>query len=112
MLSYHKNAERPVAGLWIFGDDGDLIDFSSGDWTFTLKIGNPGQAALLTKSTGITGAAGAGVAPTGTPNIAITWAAGDLNLTPGVYLWQLVATTAPALDRVFTGPITIRDVVT
>ena len=110
MLLYHKSAERPALKLWLLDDDGTLIDFSSG-WTFSFKIGRLGAAALLTKTTNITGGAGAGVEPTGTPNVLITWTAGELNLTAGIYEWQLTCTTS-ALDRVFAGRIQILDVVT
>lgn len=110
-LTYAKTADRPAAEGWIFDDDGALIDFSSGSYSYQLKIGNPGSAALLTKTSGITGAAGAGVEPTGTPNIVITWSAGELAITPGTYTAQLTATIS-SLDRVYSGVITILDVVT
>jgi hypothetical protein len=109
-LVYKKSADRPACEGWIFDDDGTLIDMSSG-YTYSLKIGNPGSAALLTKTTNITGAAGSGVEPTGTPNVTITWVAGELALTPGVYGVELTA-TASSLDRVFTGSFTVLDVIT
>lgn len=108
-LSYASTAERPDAHLWIFDDDGTLIDFSTG--TFSLKIGHAGTAAILTKSTGITGAAGAGVEPSGTPNVVIVWTAGELALTPGRYSGQLTWTVS-SKDRVFTVSFQILDVVT
>jgi hypothetical protein len=108
-LRYAKTADRPAAEGWIFDDDGSLVDLSA--YTLVLKVGNPGSAALLTKSSGITGAAGAGVEPTGTPNVVITWSAGELAITPGTYTAQLTA-TASSLDRVYMGTITILDVVT
>ncbi len=107
---YRKSAERPSASLWLFDTNRTLIDFSSG-YTFSLKIGTPGSTALLTKTTGITGAAGSGSDPTGTPNVVIAWTAGELNIAPGVYAWELTCTTG-GLDRVFAGDITIRDVIT
>lgn len=109
-LSYHSTADRPAAELWLFDDDGTLIDFSSG-YTFSFKIGKPGSAALLTKTSSITGAAGAGTEPDGTPNVTVTWSAGELALTPGSYVWQLTATNS-SLDRVFSGPFVVLDVVT
>jgi hypothetical protein len=109
-LTYRSTAERPAAKLWVFDDDGTLIDFSSG-YTFVFKIGVVGSAALLSKSTGITGAAGAGVEPTGTPNVTVTWSAGELALTPGDYGWQLTATTS-SLDRVFFGDFKITGTIT
>lgn len=109
-LRYAKSAERPALKLWLLDDDGSLIDFSSG-YTFSFKIGQVGSAALLDKSSGISGATGAGTEPTGTPNVTVTWTAGELSLTPGTYTWQLTATTS-GLDRVFQGSIVILDVVT
>lgn len=109
-LRYYKNAERPEVKLWLVDDDGTLIDFSSG-YTFSFKIGNVGSTALLTKTSGITGAAGVGVEPTGTPNVTVTWAAGELAIAPGSYAWQLTCTTT-SLDRVFSGTFKIQDTIT
>ena len=109
MVSYHQGAERPALSLWLHDDDGDLIDFSSG-YTFEFKIGSPGETAALTKTTGIAGAAGAGTEPDGTPNVTVTWAEDELDLTPGTYGWQLKATTS-SLDRFFVGVLTILDVI-
>ena len=101
-LAYYLTADRPDIQLWILDDDGALIDFSSG-YTFAFKIGIRGQAADLTKTTGITGAAGAGTEPSGTPNVVIAFTAGELDgLTAGRYHWQLRATTG-GLDRVYQG---------
>lgn len=99
-LRYHQGAEEPDCKLWLQDDDGTLIDFSSG-YAFEFKVGEAGSV-LLTKSSGIVGAAGAGVEPTGTPNITVSWSAGDLAITPGAYSWQLKATTG-GLDRYFGG---------
>jgi hypothetical protein len=106
---YNQNAERPALALWLLDKAGSLIDFSSG-YTFSFKIGERGATALLTKTTNITGAAGSGAAPTGTPNVTVTWVAGDLNLTPGVYLWQLTATTS-SIDRIYEGTFVILDAI-
>jgi hypothetical protein len=105
-FTYHRHAERPAAKMWLVDDDGTLIDLSG--YSHVFKIGNPGSTALLTKSSNITGAVGAGVEPTGTPNVTITWAAGDLDIAPGVYSWQLKSTSS-ALDRVFEGSFHILD---
>jgi hypothetical protein len=110
VVRYHTTAERPSLGLWLIDDDGELIDFSSG-YTFALKIGDRGSAALLAKTSGITGAAGSGVEPTGTPNVSVEWTAGELDITPGVYTGQLTATVS-GLDRVFEFRFEIIDVVT
>jgi hypothetical protein len=104
-VRYYSTAERPALELWLLDDDGSLINFASG-YTFVFKIGVPGETALLTKSSGITGAAGAGNEPTGTPNVTITWSAGELAILSGSYTGQLTATTS-SLDRVFAFPFTI-----
>jgi hypothetical protein len=106
-FSYHRNAERPGAKMWLFDDDGSLIDLSSG-YDFVFKIGNPGATALLTKNSNITGAVGSGVEPTGTPNVFLSWSTGELDIEPGVYSWTLKATTS-SLDRVFAGSFVILD---
>ena len=109
-VSYHSTADRPALELWLLDDDDTLIDFSSG-YTFSFEIGTPGTTALLTTTTGVTGAAGAGTEPTGTPNIVVTWTAGQHALAVGTYVGQLTATTG-GLDRVFAFPFSITDVVT
>ncbi len=108
-VQYFSTADRPGLKLWIYDDDGTLIDFSSG-YTFVFKIGVPGTTALLTKSAGIAGALGAGIEPTGTPNVVVTWTAGELALAVGSYVGQLTATTS-SLDRVFSFPVDILEVV-
>jgi hypothetical protein len=105
-FTYHRNAERPAAKMWLFDDDGTLIDMSG--YTFSFKIGNPGVAALLTKTSNITGGAGEGIEPTGTPNITVTWAAGELDIEPGIYTWQLKASDS-SMDRVFAGSFAVLD---
>jgi hypothetical protein len=76
------------------------------------KIGLRGSAALFTKSTGITGAAGAGTEDTGTPNVTVAFTAAELDgVTAGKWLWQLRATSS-SLDRIFDGPLTLLDVIT
>lgn len=109
-ISYHKGAERPSLGLWLVDDDGALVDFSTG-YTFSFKIGTPGTAATVTKTSGITGAAGAGSAPTGTPNVTVAWVADELDITAGRYTWQLTCTSS-SLDRIYSGTFYIVDVVT
>lgn len=108
-ITYYKNAEDPSTRIWWLDDDGSLIDMSAvGSWS--LKIGNPGEAALVTKTSGITGAAGDGVEPSGTPNVVIVWAAGELNISAGIYVMQLVATTT-GRDRTMTCPFRILNTV-
>lgn len=96
-LRWTSGAERPGLNLWWYDDSGALIDFSSG-YTFTLKIGPRGSTALLEKTSNIVGAVGAGTEPSGTPNVVVTWATGDLAIAAGVYCLELKATSSGA-DR-------------
>jgi hypothetical protein len=108
----YKTGERPDLQLWLLDDDGTLIDFSSG-YTFAFKIGRPGSAAEYTKTSNITGAAGAGTEPDGTPNITMTFTAAELDdvtANPN-YIGQLRATTS-SLDRLFQFPVEVKDVIT
>ena len=110
-LAIYRTAERPAIKLWLQDDDGALIDFSTG-YTFEFKIGRPGAAADLTKTTAIAGAAGSGTETSGTPNLTISFTAGELDaLTPGSTTGQVKATTGD-LDRFFAFPVIIKAVVT
>lgn len=104
-LTYKRGAALPNAELWLYDDDETSLDLSSG-YTFEFKIGALGAAAVLEKTTGITGAAQAGVRPTGTPACTINWAAGDLDIPAGRYVWELIATSGGE-DRFFHGTFTI-----
>jgi hypothetical protein len=107
-----KTGERPDIKLWLEDDDGTLINFASG-YTFVFKVGLAGSAAVYTKSTNITGAAGAGAEPDGTPNVTMTFTAGELDsvaASPG-YTGQLRATNS-SLDRLFQFPVEVKDVIT
>lgn len=100
--SYIQGAELPDLLIAWRDSANNLIDFSSG-YTFVLKLGTPGSAAALTKSTGITGAATS-------PNVTIVWAvAAELNtLAPGHYPAHLVATrTSDSKQRVFPFGVTV-----
>jgi hypothetical protein len=111
-LTVFRTAERPDLQFWLLDEDEALIDLSTG-YTFVFKVGAPGQAASFTKSTGITGAAGSGVEPSGTPNLTLTFTSSELDsLTKGTYKWQLRATTGASLDRVWQGVFVVKDVIT
>ncbi len=107
-FTYHRSAERPNAKLWLFDDDGALIDFTG--YSFSFKIGTPGSDAVLTKTTNIAGATGAGSEPSGTPNVVLVWEDGELNITPGVYAWQLTC-TGSSVDRLFEGTFKVLDTI-
>ncbi len=106
-LIYTRGAVLPACKLWVLDDDDTLIDLSTA--TFQTKIGNRGNAALKTKSSGISGAVGAGVEPTGTPNCTITWVSGDLDVAPGNYDLEIKATIG-ASPRFFHRRLTIENV--
>ena len=111
-LQYYKTAERPDLKFWFQDDDGTLLNFASG-YTFSFKLGAVGSAATFTKTTGITGGAGAGAEPTGTPNVTVSFTAGELAAVPAkAYTWQITATTAGSLDRVYSGLFRLLDVIT
>jgi len=95
-VEYTIGAELPDIAISWTSESGAVIDFSTG-WTFTVKVGNPGETALLTKTTTITGAAVA-------PNLTIAWAAGELDAV-GSGAWQCQITahnTASNKDRIRT----------
>lgn len=83
---YLAGSDLPNLEIEWLDSDGAAIDFATGH-TFSLKVGVPGATALVTKTSGITGAATS-------PNVTIAWATtGELNtLTPGVYDADLTAT--------------------
>jgi hypothetical protein len=109
-LRYFRTAERPDLKFWLLDDDGALVNLASG-YTFTFKIGTPNATAVLTKTTGITGAAGTGTSSSGTPNLVVSFTAGELDsLAVRQYTWQIRA-TATSLDRIWQGKITIADVI-
>lgn len=86
--AYTQGADLPDLTLEWRDSDGSLLPFATG-WTFQLKLGTPGSAAALTKTTGIT--------PADTsPNVTIAWpTSAELNtLTPGYYHAELTATRA------------------
>lgn len=106
-VTYTQGAELPDLTIEWKDTAGNLIDFSSG-YTFVLKLGVPGAAATLSKSTGITGAATS-------PNVTVAWAtSGELNtIATGFYHAHLNATrTSDQKLRVFKFGLTVDPAVT
>lgn len=86
-FEYPSGAQLDDLRIAWFDPAGNLRQFASG-WTFSLKVGVAGSAAVFTKTSGITGA-------NTRPNITVAWAtSGELaSLTVGtVYQFQLTAT--------------------
>jgi hypothetical protein len=67
-----KGTELPNINITWYDPAGALYNFSAG-WTFNIRIGNPGQAALVTPT-----AVGAATAP----NLVISFAANALDTIP------------------------------
>ena len=93
---YYEGAELPDAVVsWFEG--GQLVDLP-GPLSFEARIGREGQPAVVTKTSGITGAATA-------PNLTIQWDPGELDpLTPGRWTITIVAGGAGGRDRVMQAP--------
>lgn len=87
-LSYNRGVTAPSARLWIFDDDGTLIDLTGA--TLSVKIGARGATPKTTKASGVTGGLGAGTEPDGTPNVTIVWSGSELDIAPGIYLMQVI----------------------
>lgn len=84
-VEYFKGSELPNIELTWNDSDGALRDFSTG-WTFVARVGTSGAAALVQKTTGITGGNTA-------PNVVISWDTSELaSLTPGEYVVDVIAT--------------------
>lgn len=105
-IQYYKGAELPDAEITWLDADGNVINFSTG-YTFQVKIGITGSAAIITKTTGVTGSAVA-------PNITISWDVDELNtIATGTYNMDIKANlTATSKDRIQSTSITILGVVT
>jgi len=101
-FEYVVGADAPSLGLFV-RENGTLLDLSSG-YTFSLKVVTAaGSAAEFTKTSGISGAAGSGLPPSGTPNVTIQWAtSGELNSLSAStrYLAQLTITGGDSRQRI------------
>ncbi len=88
-VEYIVGADLDDLGLFVRANR-QLIDLSSGH-SFTLIVGDGSSGTGgFTKTTSMTGAAGSGTPPSGTPNLVVTWeTTGELNNLTG-------ATTYPA----------------
>lgn len=111
-MRYGRGATRPDLNLWLYDDDGKLIDFSTG-FTFVLRIGDRGYPAKKEKTTGFVGGPGTGNEDLegSDPNLRIQWAVGDLDITPGEYTFQLNADSGGSNPRYFFDDFEILDVV-
>lgn len=108
-LEYPAGAVLGDTGLWLRDGKQALVDLST-DYTFEIKVYD-GNGTKFTKTDNITGAAGSGSEPDGTPNLTIAWdTTGELDLlTAGRDYWlQVKATrTADSKPRIWKVPLTI-----
>jgi hypothetical protein len=102
--SYVAGGELAPTRLWLSAN-GTLVDLSVG-FTPTAILGRYGDV-IVSKTTGLTGQAGSGVRPTGTPNLIIAWADGELAHPPGRYTLQVQARDGTGLDYRWTLPFDI-----
>jgi len=111
-LVYYRTAELPEIELWLRDRAGNLIDFSVVGYTFQFKLGQLNQNGVFTKTTDINGFVGSGTATSGTPNVKITFAAGEIdNVAPKHWTWQLRA-TKDGKDRFWQGPFQLAPIIT
>jgi len=75
-------------------ENGVLIPGLATGHTFVLKVATMEDVVLFTKSSSITGQAGSGFAPLGTPNVIVQWAVADEldKLSEGTFRAQLAIT--------------------
>lgn len=100
-VTYIQGAELPDIEITWTDSDGSVIDYSTG-YTFTILLGQLGQAAILTKTTGIVGNNTA-------PNIVVTWSNTEIeSLAVATYVMQITARhTASGKDRKMHDSVTI-----
>jgi hypothetical protein len=103
--TYTQGADLPDLPIDWEDSSGDLHNFEDG-WTFTLRIGTPGQAAVLEKTDTIVGQAAS-------PNVTIQWEAGELDdITPGTHYAHLRAVRdSDGKKRILPFRITVRKAV-
>lgn len=100
-VTYIQGAELPDIEVTWRDSDGSIIDYSTG-YTFTILLGQLGQVATLTKTTGIVGDNTA-------PNLLITWSNTEIeSLAVATYVMQITARhTATGKDRKMHDSVTI-----
>ncbi len=91
-------------GIWSFDQTGALRNLAAGTFTGWLYV-DGAEAAGVDLTGSFAGAAGAGVEPSGTPNLTYTPAANEA-LTAGE--WKLRVRWSNGDTVVFDGPITVR----
>lgn len=94
-IEYVAGAERPALTIEFRDENNAIIDLTG--YTCSIKLGLDLTTTALTKSSGVSG---------GTAGMTVTWAAGDLALTPGNYIIEAIATSS-SLDYRKQGTLVI-----
>jgi hypothetical protein len=81
-IEYIAGAERPALLIEILDEDNAVIDLTG--YTCSLKLGLDTTTTALSKSSGCTGS---------TTGVNVVWSAGELALTPGNYIGEVIATS-------------------
>lgn len=105
-VEYITGADLPDLKITWTDNDNAVINFSTG-WTFEALVGKRSHPALITKTTGITGASSA-------PNLTIAWDEGELDALTAGNSYDVVITatrTADDKQRKMTATIFIKDTV-
>lgn len=93
-VEYTIGDELEPLQIW-WTANGALVDLSVAHTYSSTLVRELTSAAVFTKTTGFTGAAGSGVKGAGVPNLTVAWAtSGELNAptVAGRYVFQIVAT--------------------
>lgn len=94
-IGYVAGAERPALVIEFRDETNAIVDLTG--YTCSIKLGLDTTTTALTKSSGVSG---------GTAGMTVTWAAGDLALTPGSYILEAIATSG-SLDYRQQGTLVI-----
>ncbi len=98
-VAYFVGSDLDDLGLFVRANR-QLIDLSSGH-SFTLVVGDGvSGTGGFTKTTSMTGAAGSGIPPNGTPNLVVTWeTTGELNNLAGNIRYKCILTILRTTDQ-------------
>lgn len=95
----------PSLGLFV-RENGTLLTGLDSGHTFEMKVADSAGTLVFTKTSGITGQAGSGVPPNGTPNVVVQWTASPSELAAmsggSTYAAQLkIVRTADSRSRYY-----------
>jgi len=82
-IEYVAGAELPPLLIELLNESNDVINLTG--FTGSIKLGLNATTTALTKTSGVTCSAS---------GITVGWSAGDLNLSPGSYIGEAIASQA------------------